>query len=304
MGVGKNNQSVVENVNSVSQTSASTLTLSEKGQQIEEKILRGESLSASDLEGFSTPELRILRNVHFARYGRKYDKGGLGDYFFTRPWYKPRDDYNESMITSNDKGNVNLILAAENTAKNENVTSANSSNLTNVSVVNSSISQTVSTPQSTNDLNRQTILTLVSGRIDRPVAVLMRNEAWAIEGTRYAIYGQMIKEKIISCEWISQPDRWIKCVPGPKGTSFRQFDWGTYELIIGKMFPTEISGISRINDTSAFADVVLSFESNSNYELYNRFRSIFKENPNTGNRIQRIMLRLYDDGWRVEKDNF
>ncbi len=44
IGIGKSNQSVVENINSVSQTSASTLSLGEKGQQIEEKILRGEAL--------------------------------------------------------------------------------------------------------------------------------------------------------------------------------------------------------------------------------------------------------------------
>jgi hypothetical protein len=110
---GKNNQSVVENANSASQSSSSTLTLGEKAQQIEKKILRGESLSASDLEGITTPELRILRNVHFARYGRKYDRPGLGDYFSARPWYKPNDSFNDSMLNSVDKENVKLILFVE-----------------------------------------------------------------------------------------------------------------------------------------------------------------------------------------------
>jgi hypothetical protein len=91
--------------------------MSERATQIEEKIVRGEDLSGGDLTGVSAAELRILRNVHFARYGRKYDRPGLGDYFTTRPWHKPSDSYNDNLLTSTDKSNINLILAAENRAK-------------------------------------------------------------------------------------------------------------------------------------------------------------------------------------------
>jgi len=121
MATGKNNQSVVENVNSVSQTSASTLTLGEKGKQIEEKILRNEALTTSDLEGLSASELRILRNVHFARYGRKYERPGLGDYFYTRLWYKPRDEYKDTIINETDKENINLIVATETSLNSQSV---------------------------------------------------------------------------------------------------------------------------------------------------------------------------------------
>jgi hypothetical protein len=110
---GKTNQPVVENGNSVAQAPTSIITLSEKGQQIEGKILRGEALNSSDLEGFSTAELRILRNVHFARYGRKYERPGLGDYFYTRSWYKSNDAFNDSMLTSIDKENITMILSVE-----------------------------------------------------------------------------------------------------------------------------------------------------------------------------------------------
>ncbi len=105
------------NVAATSPTPAPTPTMSDRAKQIEEKILRGETLSDSDIEGLSAYELRVLRNVHFARYGRKYDSPGLGDYFNTRSWYKPSDSYNENMITSNDKANINLIVAAESRAK-------------------------------------------------------------------------------------------------------------------------------------------------------------------------------------------
>ena len=70
-------------------------------------------MTPTDIEGLPPEELRIVRNVHFARYGRKYERPGLGDYFFTRPWYKPNDAYADGMISSTDKSNIDLILAAE-----------------------------------------------------------------------------------------------------------------------------------------------------------------------------------------------
>lgn len=100
------------NANSVSSNS-SVITLSTKAQQVEEKILRGQALVSNDIAGLSTEELRILRNVHFARYGRKYERPGLGDYFYTRSWYKPSDNFNDSMITAKDKSNIDLILKSE-----------------------------------------------------------------------------------------------------------------------------------------------------------------------------------------------
>lgn len=99
--------------NSVSTSSPTGPALSTRGQEIEAKILRGERLTSNDLTGFSPEELRILRNVHFARYGRKYERPGLGDYFFTRDWYRPSDDYKDSMVNSTDKANVELILSLE-----------------------------------------------------------------------------------------------------------------------------------------------------------------------------------------------
>lgn len=105
------NSSATANSNS-SQASA-TLILSAKGQKAEEKILRGEAISQSDIEGLSNDELRIVRNVHFARYGRKFDRPGLGDYFETRPWYKPNDAYADTILNATEKANVDLIVRAE-----------------------------------------------------------------------------------------------------------------------------------------------------------------------------------------------
>lgn len=92
-------------------------TMGDRAKQIEEKILRGETLTNADIAGLSAYELRVLRNVHFARYGRSYEKPGLGEYFFTRPWYKPSETYNDKMITAIDKANINILLTEENKLK-------------------------------------------------------------------------------------------------------------------------------------------------------------------------------------------
>ena len=104
-------------VSAVNTNQAFELMVSAKAQQIEEKILRGESLSQSDVAGFTAYELRVLRNVHFARYGRKYERPGLGDYFYTRSWYQPSDNYSDTQITAVDKANINVILQLENALK-------------------------------------------------------------------------------------------------------------------------------------------------------------------------------------------
>lgn len=146
-------------------TSASALTLSEKGQQIEQRILRDESLNVTDLEGLSTMELRILRNVHFARYGRKYDKGGLGDYFYSQSGYKPNDSYNENMVTATDKANISLILTVENNLNPQNITKkieSQSANTSNINTANNNLdSQSSSIPSSGNTLSQDEMLRLM-----------------------------------------------------------------------------------------------------------------------------------------------
>lgn len=114
----------------VAVTTAASPTISDRAKQIEEKILRGEALDSNDLAGLSSYELRILRNVHFARYGRKYEQPGLGDYFFTRPWYKVNEAYNDAVLTATDKANINLIVAIEKQVNSSTIASNNSSTTT------------------------------------------------------------------------------------------------------------------------------------------------------------------------------
>jgi eukaryotic-like serine/threonine-protein kinase len=82
-------------------------------ERAEQKILGGVSLTADDLAPLSPAELRILRNVVYARYGRTFQTAELQNYFAARPWYKPRPDFNDKMLTAGDIANADLIKSYE-----------------------------------------------------------------------------------------------------------------------------------------------------------------------------------------------
>lgn len=92
-------------------------TMSARAMQVENKIVSGDALTPLDISNLTLYELRILRNAHFARYGRSYESPGLGSYFKTRPWYKPDPSYNDKQINSVDRANIELIIAEENRIK-------------------------------------------------------------------------------------------------------------------------------------------------------------------------------------------
>jgi hypothetical protein len=294
------------NVNIAPAENSPLLTLSEKGLQIEERILRGESLTASDFEGLSAPELRILRNAHFAKYGRKYEKGGLGDYFFTRPWYKPTDDFKDSMISAIDKANVNLIVELENALKG-NQTTANISTNTSTNTTTTTTTYSTPTPSNTGELTRDMVLSLLSG-YRKDVALLFSRKQM-----NQANYEQLIREKVISCEKF-YPMRgytdgayWNDCVPAAKGRGLSVKNSLWLQLDVGIKTPSRVNGISKINETTSYADVVFSFQQGEGYNLYTNYSNIligaWGRPPNISDEVRRVILRLYDDGWRVENVN-
>jgi hypothetical protein len=287
----KPNQTVAENVNSISQAPASTLTLSEKAQQIEEKILRGEALSADELEGLSAQELRILRNVHFARYGRKYEKPGLGDYFYNRSWYKPSDDYKDSLINATDKDNINLIVAAEAALNNQTIAAASPT---------ATPEPEASPTPVTGELTRDVALSLLAGWRKDVTRNFPREGREAVE--------RLMKDKVITCEKFYPMQgytdnwHWKNCTPTAK-VKDATVDYWAIRVPIGYKVPSRITGISRIDQNTAYADVIFTFQEGSNYDLYTKY---FAANSqiNLGDESHRVVMRLYDDGWRVEKNRF
>ena len=79
----------------------------------EDKILRGDLLSESDLSNLSPVEIKRLRNTVFARHGRIFQTPELNNFFASRPWYTPKDNYSDADLTPNDRANINMITAAE-----------------------------------------------------------------------------------------------------------------------------------------------------------------------------------------------
>jgi len=65
------------------------------------------------LKGLSLYELRLLRNEIYARRGRQFRTEWLSQYFYSQPWYDPRDDNKEPELSDTEKKNVEAIVNFE-----------------------------------------------------------------------------------------------------------------------------------------------------------------------------------------------
>jgi serine/threonine protein kinase len=80
---------------------------------VEQKVLNGERVITAELAGLPKLRLRVLRNTVYARHGRTFDSADLQAYFSRQSWYKANPGFRESMLTANDKANVDTIGAEE-----------------------------------------------------------------------------------------------------------------------------------------------------------------------------------------------
>lgn len=69
------------------------------------------------LKGLSLHELRLLRNEVYARRGRAFRTEWLSQYFYSQPWYDPREDYTEPELSDTEKKNIETIVAYERKVK-------------------------------------------------------------------------------------------------------------------------------------------------------------------------------------------
>jgi hypothetical protein len=74
-------------------------------------------LTEDMLSGLSLYELRLLRNEIYARRGRQFKTEWLSQYFYSQPWYDPRDDKKEPELSDIEKKNVETIVAYERSLK-------------------------------------------------------------------------------------------------------------------------------------------------------------------------------------------
>jgi hypothetical protein len=81
---------------------------------LEDPSLLDRQITVDSLKDFSRRDLRLLRNLIYARRGRPFHSELLQTYFAAVDWYKPDPKYTDARLTALDKRNINLILSVEN----------------------------------------------------------------------------------------------------------------------------------------------------------------------------------------------
>ena len=113
----------------------------------------------------------------------------------------------------------------------------------------------------------------------------------------FGTYKDMMRAKVLDCE-PSLFKRYLDCKPGTNGNLLK-LDGRVLTLPIGRKIPS-VTAISRVDDTSAVADVVLEFEPSKGYEIFREWEQAFYK-PAIDAEQHKVYLKRYDDGWRIEK---
>jgi hypothetical protein len=66
------------------------------------------------LRGLGLYELRLLRNEVYARRGRQFRTDWISQYFYSQPWYEPREEMTEPELSAVERKNVETIVRYEN----------------------------------------------------------------------------------------------------------------------------------------------------------------------------------------------
>ena len=80
---------------------------------LEDPSLLDKQLTVEDLKDFSRRDLRLLRNLVYARRGRPFHSELIKEYFNSVEWYKADAAYTDARLTALDKRNINLIRSVE-----------------------------------------------------------------------------------------------------------------------------------------------------------------------------------------------
>jgi serine/threonine protein kinase/ketosteroid isomerase-like protein len=101
------------NANTTATPSKEDAALADRLAVAEQKILSGVGLTQADVADLSPADLRVLRQVPFARHGRIFSDARLQSYFESRPWYKPNPKFSESVLTPIDRTNIEFVRVYE-----------------------------------------------------------------------------------------------------------------------------------------------------------------------------------------------
>jgi hypothetical protein len=145
------------------------------------------------------------------------------------------------------------------------------------------------------DLTTEKVSALARDQMEKDVEARMPKGVTSLG--YFGTYEDMRRAKILDCT-VSVWGRYLDCKPGPNGERFK-LDGSDLTLLIGHKIPS-VTGVSRVDDTSALADVVLVFEPSKGYEVFQRWEQAFHKPPIQPEK-HTVHLRRFADGWRIEK---
>ena len=145
------------------------------------------------------------------------------------------------------------------------------------------------------DLTTEKVSALARVQMEKDVEARMPKGVTSVG--HFGTYEDMRRAQILDCT-PSVWGRYLDCKPGPKGERFK-LNGSDLTLSIGRKIPS-VTGISRVDETSALADVVLVFEPSKGYEVFQRWEQAFHKPPIEAEK-HTVHLRRHDDGWRIEK---
>ena len=84
-----------------------------KRSPLEDYRLLNKLITIKSIENLSGRDLRIIRNMIFARHGRPFVSDILQAHFGRMSWYKIDPEYSDSKLTEIDKKNIKIVLSVE-----------------------------------------------------------------------------------------------------------------------------------------------------------------------------------------------
>jgi hypothetical protein len=80
---------------------------------LEDPGMLDQLLTVEQLENLSRRDLRLLRNLVYARRGYEFKSELLTEYFESTDWYEPDPSFSEKRLTAIDKKNIRLVRSVE-----------------------------------------------------------------------------------------------------------------------------------------------------------------------------------------------
>lgn len=151
-------------------------------------------------------------------------------------------------------------------------------------------------------LDRQTAMKLLQGRVVETLQIHV-DPLFQDQRAQSGDYHLLINAQIISChqegnflagELVHQA-----CTPGPVLIAANGGS-SSLDIPAGNLIVSAITGISETSDTSAVADVQLTFQPTSLYGQYKAVLDRLSRSPIKQRTAAQATFRLFDDGWRLQ----